>query len=473
MEKSVAVINVRGCPTSKETEDHTEENLDGNSYVNIGGEDASYWNSLYTLAAFVPFAVIASAGFLIPRKNSMIYQEYWYESIPIFLFSQSTDIVAYQILSLYSFTRAKFLLTIDHFAKVFVASGLLCLVPYCTSYLIWTYHLGYNHPLPLLAILVTWFELFPTKFLFFPIQLKSRKDLKAHGKAYLMFEIWHFLQIIPQEIISLIANSQNQWVLLLLIPFARELSIKVSEKIVKRFPQTDNEETKFFVTTVLLIDYTFQITAKVASYHQSTVYGILIVEMSLHIYGCYQIIKRYSRIGGQNESNESELVATERNIQVKNLATSEFTEAIAPIAFAIAFTLVVYGPNSVLMNGIGNNYFGGEPIEDVVPQYIAMLQMFSFDFVAMIISWASLKYFCQIDLLEAFCNMIRKHWIIFAIHLPKLGNTFAGRDVNFGMDVTSKKFLWITDEGRMDLIRNATELTDTEKFSLLQNVKLW
>ena len=42
MEKSVAVINVRGCPTSKETEDHTEENLDGNSYVNIGGEDASY-----------------------------------------------------------------------------------------------------------------------------------------------------------------------------------------------------------------------------------------------------------------------------------------------------------------------------------------------------------------------------------------------------------------------------------------------
>ena len=31
-----------------------------------------------------------------------------------------------------------------------------------------------------------------------------------------------------------------------------------------------------------------------------------------------------------------------------------------------------------MMNGIGNNYFGGEPIEDVEPVYITMLQMFSF-----------------------------------------------------------------------------------------------
>ena len=344
MEKPVAVVNVRECQTSKQTKDHVEEKSDGNYDVNIRREQASYWNSFYTLVAFVPFAVIASAGFLIPRKNSMIYQEYWYQGIPIFLFSQSTDIVAYQILSLFSFTKAKFLLKIDHFGKVFVVSGLFFLVPYCALYLIWTYHLGHNHPFPLLGILVAWAELLPTKFLFFPIQLKSRKDLKNQGKAYLLFEIWHFLQIIPQEIINYVANLENQWILLVLIPSARELSIKMSEKIVERFPETNNEETKFFVTTVLMIDYTFQITGKAASYHQRTVYGILIVEMTLHVYGCYQIIKRFSRVGGENASNENDLVASERNIQVKELATSEFTEAIAPIAYAIAFTLVFYGP---------------------------------------------------------------------------------------------------------------------------------
>ena len=98
--------------------------------------------------------------------------------------------------------------------------------------------------------------------------------------------------------------------------------------------------------------------------------------------------------------------------------------------------------------------------------------MFSFDFVAMIISFVALHYFCRIDLFKAFCNMIRKHWIIFAVHLPKLGSMFAERDVNFGLDLSTFKFSWISDEGRMDLIRNATELSEIEKMSLLQDVIL-
>ena len=472
MERSVAVINVRECQSIKETEDHIEESSNVNKVGDNGRKDASYWNSLYALVAFIPFSVIISASLLIPRKNSIIYQEYWYEGIPLFLFGKSLTVVAYHILSLFNFTRAKFLLTVDHFAKLFVVSGLFFLVPYCTSYLIWTYHLGYNHPLPLLGMLVSWIEEFATHWFFFPFELTSRKDLKTHGKVYLIFEIWHFLQIIPQHIINHIGHSSNQWALLFLIPFARELSIKVSEKIVEKFPETNNEDTKFFVSSVLLIDYTFQVTARAASWYQSTVYGILIVEMTLHVIGCYQIIKRYSRVGVEKPSIQNERMKSERNTQVESLATSEFTEAIAPIAFAIAFTLAYYGPNSVLLNGIGNNYFGGKPIEDVVPLYITMLQMFSFDFAAMIISWVVLHYFCQIDLFTAFCNMIRKHWIIFAVQLPKFGDMFAGRDVNFGMDLSTLKFSWISDEGRMDLIRNATELSEVEKMSLLQDVTL-
>ena len=69
MEKSVAIINVRERQTSEDTEGNTEEESNGNKHVNIGREDASYLNSFYTLVAFVPFFVIASAGFLIPRKT--------------------------------------------------------------------------------------------------------------------------------------------------------------------------------------------------------------------------------------------------------------------------------------------------------------------------------------------------------------------------------------------------------------------
>ena len=129
MERSVAVINVRECQSIKEIEDHIEENSNENEVGDNGRKDASYWNSLYALVAFIPFSVIISASLLIPRKNSIIYQEYWYEGIPLFLFGKSLTVVAYHILSLFNFTRAKFLLTVDHFAKVFIISGLFFWFP--------------------------------------------------------------------------------------------------------------------------------------------------------------------------------------------------------------------------------------------------------------------------------------------------------------------------------------------------------
>ena len=73
MERSVAVINVRECQSPKETEDHIEEHSNGNKVCDNGRNDASYWNSLYALVAFIPFSVLVSTTFLIPRKNSIIH----------------------------------------------------------------------------------------------------------------------------------------------------------------------------------------------------------------------------------------------------------------------------------------------------------------------------------------------------------------------------------------------------------------
>ena len=46
---------------------------------------------------------------------------------------------------------------------------------------------------------------------------------------------------------------------------------------------------------------------------------------------------------------------------------------------------------------------------------------------------------------------------------------FGFTDINFGMDSTGN-YLWITPEGRQNLICNSTELTDEEKFILLANI---
>ena len=149
----------------------------------------------------------------------------------------------------------------------------------------------------------------------------------------------------------------------------------------------------------------------------------------------------------------------------------EFIDAMLPLVFGVAFTLAYYGPNSGLMNDIGNDYFGGKAIKDVDTHYFAMFQMVVFDIFTMIISWLSLAYFCKINLFQAFCNMMNKYWKIFLVTTPSITLFFGLKDVNFGMDF-SGSFIWITDEGRRYLIRKAVNLSEEETLLLLSNTTL-
>lgn len=147
---------------------------------------------------------------------------------------------------------------------------------------------------------------------------------------------------------------------------------------------------------------------------------------------------------------------------------SEFVEAILPIVFGIAFAMAYYGPNATLMKEIKNDYFGEQQIEDVQYFYFVLILMFSFDLLAMVISGMFLNHFCKINLFQGFCNMMGKYWIIFLIKVPVLMDYFGMKDINYAID-HSREFLWITDEGRMNLICNSTEITDEEKSFLLIN----
>ena len=56
-----------------------------------------------------------------------------------------------------------------------------------------------------------------------------------------------------------------------------------------------------------------------------------------------------------------------------------------------------------------------------------------------------------------------------AIEMPaKLAIYWASNDINGGQDY-SLQFMWTTDQGRLRLIYNATDLDDGQKALLLQN----
>ena len=93
-------------------------------------------------------------------------------------------------------------------------------------------------------------------------------------------------------------------------------------------------------------------------------------------------------------------------------------------------------------------------MEDIDNFFYTMALMFTVDLVATIITSVCLRYFCQINLFQEFCNAMKKYWILLIIRISMFVTWFAYNDVNGGMDMTFE-FAWTTAEGRVTLF-NAT-----------------
>ena len=82
--------------------------------------------------------------------------------------------------------------------------------------------------------------------------------------------------------------------------------------------------------------------------------------------------------------------------------------------------------------------------------------MFGIDVCAMILSSAALWIFCRINLIQEFCNVMKKYWMILDIKLAGLlALFFLYNDVNFAMDYTLQ-FSWIKPKGILSSKPNAS-----------------
>ena len=141
--------------------------------------------------------------------------------------------------------------------------------------------MGYNHPLPFVGMFVIPVDLMINGFLawfLFPFELVQQEMVKKQVQVFMIYRGWTFLQVVVKELLSICANSQFQWIVVLLIPFARVSSTWVAEAIVKKCPATNNEDVKFLVKTDFMIFYTADFAARLPSLNQSNVNGLLFLE---------------------------------------------------------------------------------------------------------------------------------------------------------------------------------------------------
>ena len=448
------------------------ENFQGNRNNLIDTKNASRLSSLYTILILAACIANTCLFTSIPRKDSIIFPDYWYEGL-IFIFTAISFRSSWNhITELFIFTRQECLHTKSHFTKVYVIYSISFAVPYCISYYTWTLYFGYNHPMPFVGGCVAFGEIAAYLIAFwflFPAELRSQELLQRQSQAYFIWRVWFMLQTVPNKIISIIAATDSllQLTLPFLIPLARALGCLVAERIVDTFANTQKEASKFMVKTSMHIYYTNFVTAKFFTLHQSTVYSILIIETLLHMNGCYEIFKLTRKIKEEKQPAERTTDISKKKNKVQKLVMTEFVDAMVPLVFGIAFAMAYHGPNATLMKGIENDYFGDQ-IENVQHVYTVMALMLSFDLLAMVISGIFLWYSCNIDLFQFFCHMMDEYLMVFMVKLPTIVMFFGVRDVNFGIDYTGE-YSWITDEGRFQLICNSFHISEEEKSLLLAN----
>lgn len=178
---SVSMIVVRECPSLQKDKEHSEDKREHNEVAKDNehakdkresievakdnednkdkrenlevANDTSRWKSLYTLLILAAFIANTFVVTWIPRNNSILFPEYWYEALFPLIATTILRTSCSHILDLFVFTKEKSLLSISHFAKVYIISAMVISVAYCTSYVTWTLYLGHNHPMPFLGML--------------------------------------------------------------------------------------------------------------------------------------------------------------------------------------------------------------------------------------------------------------------------------------------------------------------------------
>ena len=91
---------------------------------------------------------------------------------------------------------------------------------------------------------------------------------------------------------------------------------------------------------------------------------------------------------------------------------------------------------------------------------MAALEIVGFSICAFI-----LDSYCKINLFIEFCDSMKNFWFIVALRLAyTMLAFFANNDLNMGID---KNFDWMTDDGRRRIILTSSDLSNEEKFFIL------
>ena len=423
-------------------------------------DNNNYWSwlHLFTILCFCGLAM--STLTLIPRHNSILDPSYWFEiniSASTAYFMITTMIALdFRIL----FERSSFV-TIYFFMKNFTATFLTWIIYFCISYIIWTIVLEYNHPMPMVnqygffltkaASISSLLLMLPTAFVH---EEESKKKLKVFVLYQLSWQILIILKFLLIESFDKLGNTDAQCVMALLVLMAKRFTTFVIAKIMYRIVGKDDERANFSLGLQINFHFRLFVATYLLGARTATVVSTVVSDILLQTIMTCQIVKWHKKVTvDQNEIHKNK----KRNAILK-LVLAELCEGLAPLAYAISFSMAYYGPNAELLGNVKSDYWQYEAVQDVSWTFLVMLGLFSMDIVCLTFNSSILWIFCRVNLFVEFCSLMQKYWYILAVKLVyDVYIHFFIHDINFGYDLTGQ-YGWIKEAKNVSAPSNSTEV---------------
>lgn len=174
--------------TGEESENNNEMDLnpDGHS------ENVSLINGLHIFSVVGICILLCSPIILIPQHDAIQQHQYWYELLMTFSLTWPIHWTLLTILGSQSFLKINPFKAPKAFLILTLVPILGFIVIYCGLYLIWTFYLGYNFPLPFayfisdlmvsVFIVNLWFQ--------FPKDSKTSKKHRNRLTYFVLYIIW-------------------------------------------------------------------------------------------------------------------------------------------------------------------------------------------------------------------------------------------------------------------------------------------
>lgn len=407
-----------------EVVDIGERENDSNDDIKNETNEVDYKNIFYVIIVILCCILFSVPTILIPQHDTIKYPNYWYEGMINFHLTYPIHWICIVYMSNEILLQVQCLTSVKSFATLYVVTSFGMDITYCIGYLIWTFLLGLNWPIPFLAIVnyvgvslflfTLWYQ--------FPYEMRIEPEGRKKIKSYLLSGVWVVFVAFQYQCYAKVFQgfpAEIQWILAFVLPMALSCNKWAYNRIVKSCSVLDEFSVKMYYNIVMNTNHALFIAIMIgSSATQGTTYCFFLVKFLTDLYHCYKITRIQKKIMSVT-TNMNDLL-NEKEQAVSLLALIEILEVVIPLEFMVTFLIAYYGPNSSILGNIGSSRWHFKSVQDISNFVVSISQMFIIDLSSGIIIGIILWKMSSINLFKTCCKIMKIYWPWMAIRTASL-----------------------------------------------------